>query len=48
MGRLLEMPLISCEVELSLEWYKNCILSSAGDNATFTITDPKLYVPIVT
>ena len=42
------MPLISCEVELSLEWYKNCILSSAGDNATFTITDPKLYVPIVT
>ena len=48
MGRLLEMPLISCEVELSLEWYKNCILSSAGDHATFTITDPKLYVPIVT
>ena len=42
------MPLISCEVELSLEWYKNCILSSAGDNATFTITDTKLYVPIVT
>ena len=42
------MPLISCKVELSLEWYKNCILSSAGDNATFTITDTKLYVPIVT
>ena len=24
------MPLINCKVELSLEWYENCILSSAG------------------
>ena len=24
------MPLIYCKVELSLEWYENCILSSAG------------------
>ena len=46
--RSLEMPLINCKVELSLKWYENCILSSAGDNATFTITDTKLYVPIVT
>ena len=42
------MPLINCKVELSLKWYENCILPSAGDNATFTITDAKLYVPIVT
>ena len=42
------MPLINCKVELSLEWYKNCIWTSAGDNATFTIPDTKLYVPIVT
>ena len=42
------MPLINCKGELSLEWYKNCIWSSAGDNATFTIADTKLYVPIVT
>ena len=28
--RSLEMPLINCEVELSLMWYENCILSSAG------------------
>ena len=42
------MPLINCKVELSLGWYENCILSSAGNNATFTITDAKLYVPIVT
>ena len=42
------MPLINCKVELSLKWYENCILSSAGTAATFTITDTKLYVPIVT
>ena len=46
--RSLEMPLINCKVELSLKWYENCILSSAGTAATFTITDAKLYVPIVT
>ena len=46
--RSLEMPLINCKVELSLKWYKNCILSSAGTAATFTITDTKLYVPVVT
>ena len=42
------MPLINCKVELSLKWYENCILSSAGTAATFAITDTKLYVPIVT
>ena len=42
------MPLINCKVELSLEWYENCILSSAGTAAIFTITDTKLYVPVVT
>ena len=46
--RSLEMPLINCKVEFSLKWYENCILSSPGDNATFTITDTKPYVPIVT
>ena len=46
--RLLEIPLINSKVELSLGWYENCILSSAGDNPIFTITDAKLYVPIVT
>ena len=42
------MPLINCKVELSLKWYENCILSSAETAANFTITDTKLYVPIVT
>ena len=40
----LEIPLIHCKVELSLKWYKNCMFSSAGDNATFTITDANLVL----
>ena len=36
------------QVELSLTWYENCILSSAGTAATFAITDSKVYVPVVT
>ena len=42
------MSLINCKIELSLRWYKDCILSSAGTAATFLITDTKLYVPIIT
>ena len=42
------MPLIKCKIEFSLKWYENRILSSSGTAATFTITDTKLYVPIVT
>ena len=42
------MPLINCKVELSLGWYKKCILPSAGNSAAFTIVDAKLYVSIVT
>ena len=44
----LEMPLINCKIELSLKWDKNCILSSKDGNSLFTITDTKLYVPVVT
>ena len=49
-----EMPLINCKVELSLNWTKNCIVTlnpNANNNinkTTFTITDAKLYVSIVT
>ena len=42
------MPLINCKDELSLTRYKNCILSTGGNNPIFTITDAKLYVLIVT
>ena len=48
--RSLEMPLINCKVELSLNWIKSCVLTTAANanKATFKITDAKLYVPIVT
>ena len=42
------MPSINCKVQLSLEWKKDCILSSVANNSTFKITDTKLYVPVVT
>ena len=42
------MLLINCKVELSLKWYKIFILSNLVGDSTFTITDAKLYVPIVT
>ena len=46
--RSLEVPLINCKVGLSLDWSENCILSTGGETAIFTITDTKLYVPVVT
>ena len=45
--RSLEKPLINCKVQLLLKWYERCLLPAATA-ATFTITDAKLYVPIVT
>ena len=42
--RALEMPLISCEINLILTWSANC----EDDRAiTFAITDTELYVPVV-
>ena len=49
--RTLEMPLINCEVNLILTWPSNCVLTASGvqnQNATFAITNTKLYVPVVT
>ena len=42
------MPLINCKTEFLLGWYEEFILSNAGTAATFTITDAKIYVQIVT
>ena len=45
------MPLINCEVCLILTWSTNCVIVSskvANQNATFEITDTKLYVLVVT
>ena len=49
--RTLEMPLINCEVNLILTWSSTCVLIATNipnQNATFAITDTKLYVPAVT
>ena len=64
--RHLDIPLINCEVELILTWFKNCVLIDNStreanccanprvyeiddlENATFKITDVKLFVPVVT
>ena len=49
--RSLELLLINCEVNLILKWSANCVIVSnnvANQNATFAITDTKLYVPVVT
>ena len=49
--RTLEMPLIKCEVNLILTWSSTCVLVASNieaQNATFAITDTKLYVPVVT
>ena len=66
--RTLDMPLINCEVSMTLTWSGNCVLTditkqaartaqggnparpaiNAPTNATFQITDTKLYLPLVT
>ena len=38
-GRNLKMPLIICEVNLTLTWLSTCFIK---------ITDVKLYVPVIT
>ena len=52
------MPLVNCEVELSLKWIENCVITAAeiganadatgADGVTLEITDAKLYAPVVT
>ena len=62
----LDIPLINCEVEIILTWFKNCALIDKStreanyganpvvyeidnpEDATFKITDVKLFVPVVT
>ena len=46
--RSLEMPLINCKIKLNLTWKKECVLSTADDEAVFIINDTKMYVPVVT
>ena len=46
--RSLEIPLINRKIKLNLTWKKECLLSTAADDAVFIINDTKLYVPVVT
>ena len=49
--RALEMPLINCEINFILIWSNRCFIIDnpiSGQEPTFTITDTKLYVPVVT
>ena len=46
--RMLEMPLINCEVNLILTWSKDCVLTNSIGEGNFAITETKLYVPVVT
>ena len=49
--RALEMPLINCEINLILTKSNRCFIIDdpiANQQPTFTITDAKLYVPVVT
>ena len=45
------MYLINCEVNLILTWSENSVIVSTdveNQNATFSVTDAKLYVSVVT
>ena len=45
------MSLINCEINLILKRFENCVILStnvSNQNATFAISDTKLYVPVVT
>ena len=46
--RTLGIQLINYEVNLTLTWSVNCAITNSTGAATFTITDTKLYFPLVT
>ena len=46
-----KMPLINCKIKIDLNWFEKCVLVATAvpnQGATFSITDTKLYVPVVT
>ena len=45
------MPLINCEVNVILTWSANYVIvhtDVVNQGATFTITETKLYLPVIT
>ena len=47
-GDRLKFRWLIVKVELSLSWDPNCVLFDLVGASTFTVTDARLYVPIVT
>ena len=45
--RTLEMPIINCEVDLLLTWFKDCVITNSIDEEKFAITETKLYVSVI-
>ena len=41
------MPLINCEINLILTGSSTCVTTNSTSTGTFSITDTKLYVPVV-
>ena len=44
----LEMPLINCEVGLTLTWSPNCVITNSTGEGKFEITDADSHVPVAT
>ena len=45
--RTFEMPLINCKVNFELTWSRDCFITNSTREGNFTITETKLYVPVV-
>ena len=48
--RTLEIPLNNCGINLGLNWSQKCVIVAihvANQGATFSITDTKLYIPVL-
>ena len=46
--RTLEMSLTNCEVNLILTWSKDFVITNSTGEGKFSITETKLYIPVVT
>ena len=46
--RTIEIPLINCEVNLTLTWSRDRVITNSIGEGKFAITETKLYVPVVT
>ena len=46
--RILEIPLINCEINLMLTWSSNCVITNSTGAGTYAINDTKRYVHLST